>query len=71
VNYSSNIKFRVNSEVLDFIINNKELLFKDYYNLVGVTNLNEISDQILRDTLTLEIAKTYRDIPFYLNTYAD
>lgn len=68
INYSSNIKFAVNFEALDFILINKENLFKDYYD--GI-NLSEINDHILRDTVTLEVAKTYRNIPFYLNTYAD
>jgi len=68
INYTSSIKFSVNSEALDFILKNKDILFKDYYD---TTDLSEIKDYILRDTVTLEVAKTYRNIPFYLNTYAD
>jgi len=68
INYSSSIKFTVNSEILDFIVKNNEILFKNYYD--GI-DLSEIKDHILRDTVTLEVAKTYKDIPFYLNTYAD
>ena len=68
INYSSSVKFTVNSEVLDFIIKNKDILFKNYYD---VSVLSEIKDHILRDAVTLEVAKTYKNIPFYLNTYAD
>ena len=31
INYTSSIKFMVNSEALDFINDHKEIIFKDYY----------------------------------------
>ena len=68
INNSSSVKFSINTEVLNFILKNKDKLFKDYYDDV---NLSEVNDHILRDTVTLEVAKTYANIPFYLNTYAD
>jgi len=71
VNYLNSIKFKVNTEALDFIKNNKETVFKDYYQLEGSSNQDKINDNILRDFVTLEIAKTFYNIPFYLNTYAD
>lgn len=68
INNSSSVKFSINTEVLDFVLKNKEKLFKDYYDNVS---LSEVNDHILRDAVTLEVAKTYANIPFYLNTYAD
>lgn len=68
VNYLSSIKFRVNTELLDYILINKDIIFKDYYNTV---NKEKLKDKILRDVVTLEIAKTFLNIPFYLNTFAD
>lgn len=71
VNYLNSIKFRINTEVLDFIIENKEKVFNNYYQSEGIQNKNKIDDNILRDVVTLEIAKTFYDVTFYLNTYAD
>jgi hypothetical protein len=71
INYLNSIKFRINTEVLDFILNNKEKIFKNYYFSENNQNENKINDNILRDAVTLEIAKTFYSIPFYLNTFAD
>lgn len=68
INYSSSIKFTVNAEVLDFNLNNKEVLFKDYYSL---GDKEAQKDKQLQDLITLEVAKTFKNIPFYLNTFAD
>ena len=70
INYTSSIRFSVNIDVLDFIINNNKILFKDYYSSEGTT-IDDVNDHILRDSVTLKVAETYRNIPFYLNTYAD
>ena len=70
INYLNSIKFRVNTEVLDFIKINKKKVFENYYQCENKLNDN-INDNVLRDAVTLEIAKTFTNIPFYLNTYAD
>jgi DNA-directed RNA polymerase len=71
VNYLNSIRFKINTEVLDFILWNKDLVFKDYYKLNDTFNENTVNDNILRDTVTIEIAKTFSDCPFYLNIFAD
>jgi len=68
INYLSSIKLRVNTEVLDFILKNKDIIFNDYYKTI---NTEKIKDKILRDFVTLEKAKTFYNIPFYLNAFAD
>lgn len=68
INYLNSIKFKVNTEVLDYILTFKNILFKNYYNTSDNEKLN---DKILRDLVTLEIAKTFYSVPFYLNTFAD
>lgn len=70
INYLNSIKFRINTEVLEFIINNKKKVFENYYQCENKLNDN-INDNVLRDAVTLEIAKIFYNIPFYLNTYAD
>lgn len=70
INYTSSIKFVVNNDVLDFILNNKDVLFKDYYENDGLTN-EKVTDNVLRDQVSLEVAKAYLNKTFYLNTYAD
>ena len=71
INYLNSIKFRINTDTLDFILANKEKVFKYYYQSESNRNGNNINDNLLRDVVTLEIAKTFYNIPFYLNTYAD
>jgi hypothetical protein len=68
INYLNSIKFRVNNELLDFILTNKEKLFENYYQSESNQNGNKVNDNLLRDAVTLEIAKTFSNIPFYLNT---
>jgi len=71
VNYLNSIKFSVNSDVLNFILSNKDIIFKNYYNSDETLSEDKINDNILRDFVTLEIAKTFNYITFYLNTFAD
>ena len=68
INYLNSIKFRVNTELLNFILNNKEILFDSYYKNL---NSEKLKDNVLRDLVTLEIAKTYSNLPFDLSTFAD
>ena len=70
INYTSSIKFTVNSEVLDFINNHKEIIFNDYYTNDGLSE-NKVTDNVLRNQVTLQVAKAYLGKMFYLNTYAD
>ena len=56
---------------MDFILLNKTFIFKIYYHSDRTLSEDKINDNILRDFVTLEIAKTYANIPFYLNTFAD
>jgi hypothetical protein len=55
---------------LNYILSNKDILFKNYYNLNNFNN-EKLNDSVLRDFVSLEIAKTFSNIPFYLNTFAD
>lgn len=71
VNYLNSLRFRVNTELLDFFLTNKKIVFKDYYYSDKTLTEDKINDNILRDFVTLEIAKTFSNIPFYLNTFAD
>lgn len=71
VNYLNSLKFRVNVDLLDFVLVNKKLIFKNYYYSDKTLSEDKINDNILRDFVTLEIAKTFSNIPFYLNTFAD
>jgi len=71
VNYLNSLKFKVNNELLDFVITNKSTIFKNYYHSDKTLTEDRINDNILRDFVTLEIAKTFSNIPFYLNTFAD
>jgi hypothetical protein len=49
-------------------LKNKDIIFNNYYNNL---DSEKLKDNILRDFVTLEIAKTFYNIPFYLNTFAD
>lgn len=68
VNYLNSLKFRVNTELLDFVLVNKKIIFKNYYYSDKTLTEDKINDNILRDFVTLEIAKIFSNIPFYLNT---
>lgn len=68
INYLNSIEFRVNNELLNYILENKKILFNNYYSNL---DLEKSKDSALRDFVTLEIAKTFSNIPFYLNTFAD
>ena len=71
VNYLNSLKFRANTELLDFILLNKIFIFKNYYHSDRTLSEDKINYNILRDFVTLEIAKTFSNVPFYLNTFAD
>lgn len=71
VNYLNSLKFKINTEVLEFVYENKSTIFKDYYHSDKTLTDDKINDNILRDFVTLEIAKTFSNIPFYLNTFTD
>ena len=53
INYLNSIKFRINTEVLDYILTNKEKVFENYYQSDGSQNGNNVNDNILRDVVTL------------------
>jgi len=60
INYLNSIKFSINNKLLD------------YLNDEGKYLLDEIKvDDLLQRTITLKIAETYKNIPFYLNTHSD
>ena len=50
INYLNSIKFRINTEALDFILKNKEILFKDYYQKEAniISEKEKINDNILK-----------------------
>lgn len=61
VNYLNSIKFGVNNLMLDFILSPEGSYLLE----------NVKPDDPLQRAFTLEVAKLYSNIPFYLNTHAD
>ncbi len=60
INYFNQIKFGINKSLLDFIQNEGKYL------------LDEVDlDNKMNNKITLNLANIYKDIPFYLNAYAD
>jgi hypothetical protein len=62
VNYLNSTKFKINSDLLNLILNEGK-------SLLDSININD--SEILQNEITINIAKTYLNTPFYLNTYAD
>lgn len=63
VNYLNAIQFEINIDLLEFLANEGISLFY---------NNDAISDsERLQKAITIKIADTYKNIPFYLNTHAD
>lgn len=61
VNYLNSIKFGVNNMLLEYITSEEGKYILDHIK----------PDNDLQRTITLEVAKLYSNIPFYLNTHAD
>jgi hypothetical protein len=59
VNYMSSIKFSINNLLLDYLINDGSYLL----------DIDD-GDKLQKD-ITLKIASTYKNIPFYLTIHAD
>jgi DNA-directed RNA polymerase len=60
INYLNSIKFSINNTLLDYLNNEGKYLLEEIK-----------ADDLLQRTITLKIAETYKNIPFYLNTHAD
>ena len=62
INYLNSLKFKVNSDLLNYFENEGNFILEHY---------KENSKNYINNFITLEIAKTFRNIPFYLNVNLD
>lgn len=60
VNYFNQIKFGINNSLLDFILNEGNYLLD-----------NVESEDKINNKITINLANIYKEVPFYLNVYAD
>jgi DNA-dependent RNA polymerase len=61
INYMSSIKFRINLNLLNYLLNEGKYLLEE---------LSDQSEELQRIT-TLQIAETYKNVPFYLPLQCD
>jgi hypothetical protein len=62
----SSVKFNINKELLNYITNEGSFLFDN----IDKLNLSQASEELLLIT-TLQIAKTFEDVSFYLPLLID
>lgn len=61
INYLNSIKFGINLDLLNYLKTDGNYLLKD--------DLNDTDS--LQRTITLKVADSFKNIPFYLNVHAD
>jgi hypothetical protein len=67
INYINSIKFSVNNLLLEYLNNEGEYLL----NIIKGEDELQRNSHFLQRFISLKIAETYKNIPFYLNAHSD
>ena len=63
INYLNSIQFEINNDLLNFLLNEGNILLD--------IKKDKDNTELLQNIITIKIAETYKNLPFYLNTFAD
>jgi hypothetical protein len=67
INYINSIKFSFNNLLLEYLNNEGEYLL----NIIKGEDELQRNSYFLQRSISLKIAETYKNIPFYLNAHAE